>query len=80
MLVTLNYDSTIDFHGLKAYRYLLDPKELEKNEAYHSVKWNGLINFTTVQNAPIINSLRHFRLASEELKQMVEVYKDGEKT
>ncbi|CAD8079287.1 unnamed protein product [Paramecium primaurelia] len=73
--IYLDYNETIDFHGLKAYRFRNNKNTFDKNPDYHNYKWDGLENMTTIQNAPIMNSPTHFYNGDIKLQEMIEVYK-----
>ncbi|CAD8186309.1 unnamed protein product [Paramecium octaurelia] len=73
--IYLDYNETMDFHGLKAYRFRNNKHTFDKNPEYHNYKWDGLENMTTIQNAPIMNSPTHFYNGDIKLQEMIEVYK-----
>jgi len=46
----------------------------ELNASYYNTKWTGLVNFTSVQRAPVFNSMAHFYKADPKLDTFIEVY------
>ncbi len=44
----LEYDRTVDYHGLDCYRFKVSDDFYAKNMTYNGYKWNGIINATTV--------------------------------
>lgn len=46
--IFLDYNETLDFHGLKAYRFRNNKHTFDINSSYHNYKWNGLENMTTI--------------------------------
>lgn len=71
----LNYDHTLDYHGLDCYRFKVEDNFYKKNETYFMDKWNGIMNETTVQQAPVMLSFTHFYGADKELQDFIEIYK-----
>lgn len=46
--IYLEYNETIDFHGLTAYRFRNSKHTFDINSSYHNIKWDGLENMTTI--------------------------------
>lgn len=46
--IYLDYNETIDFYGLTAYRFRNNKNTFDKNPDYHNYKWDGLENMTTI--------------------------------
>jgi hypothetical protein len=71
----LKYVGKEDYFGLELFRTELNDSFFELTDDFHNTKWKGLVNFTSVQSAPVFNSFAHFLNADPKLQDFVEIYK-----
>lgn len=78
--------TTVEKDGLTARRYKINPNTLlstannSENAKYYSNRWNGVMNLTSTQGAPIFLSKLHFLDADSDVQDNVKLYKDANKT
>ena len=79
-------NATVEKNGMSARRYRIDSDWLKnktnnpENAAYHIDKWDGIINLTSVQGAPIFLSKLHYLDTDPRLQDSIKMFKDANKT
>jgi hypothetical protein len=74
------------YNGVNAIRFRMSNQTMAKcpvneyNCQYYAYKWDGLINVSSSQKAPLFFSQRYLYGSDAQLQQAIEVYEDGDMT
>lgn len=69
------HEGSRNFNGLNGNLYRMDSSLTDINPVYNQNRWNGFINFSSVMNAPVFNSKRHFLDVDQNVTKLTKVYR-----